>query len=216
MSRATPLVTCSLPVVYVCLSIRLETKPRGSIDGPTSSDKNLPRRPFITETNLFRFIILILSYSIRSFLTPFTGRVFPVCLLLWAKERGTIYLTRDYLIWNILDCEEYLRERSERLETAMLLVRWHVRNGMPKILRGKYGKRRTFATNKLNCRQMKQCFQSATKTFSIQYCNNTTVSLAYLLVVHADIMVVNLQNPVWITKERFFYTLYLLPCLISL
>lgn len=64
MSRATPLVTCSLPVVCVCLSIRLETKPRGSIDGPTSTDKNLSRQPFIhvTETNLFRFIsTLILS-----------------------------------------------------------------------------------------------------------------------------------------------------------
>lgn len=146
----TPLVTCSLPVIYVCLSIRLETKPRGSIDGPTSSDKNLSRRPLITETNLFRFIsTLILSapFSPPSHRPGFYPRVFV------ALNEGTRnHLSNQGLshFWNILDCGEYMRERSERLETAMLFVRCHVRNRMLKILRGNYGKRRTFATNTFN------------------------------------------------------------------
>lgn len=138
MSRATPLVTCSLPVVYVCLSIRLETKPRGSIDGPTSSDKNLPRRPFITETNLFRFIILILSYSIRSFLTPVTGRVFPVCLLRWAMERGTIYLTRDYLILEYIRLWRIFEGKIRKIGNCdvtreMTRSKWNAKNSKGKI-----------------------------------------------------------------------------------
>lgn len=85
MSRATPLVTCSLPVVSVYISIRLETKPRGSIDGPTSTDKNLSRQPFITETNLFRFISTLILSAPLSPLSP--AWVFPYVFV--ALSEGT-------------------------------------------------------------------------------------------------------------------------------
>lgn len=140
----TPLVTCSLPVIYVCLSIRLETKPRGSIDGPTSSDKNLSRRPLITETNLFRFIsTLILS---RTFLTPSHRPGFS------PLSKGTRnHLSNQGLshFCNILDCGEYFGEKIRETGNCVVVCEMSRSKQNAKNLKEKlWQKRRTYATNK--------------------------------------------------------------------
>lgn len=67
---------------------------------------------------------------------------------------------------NILDCGEYIGERSERLETAMLFVRCHVRNRMLKIFKGKLWQNEGHL-QQTSLKTEDKCFQSTTKTFSI-------------------------------------------------